>query len=125
MKKISFCISLFFLAIIIIICWKFGSNIPFSVQWPLYEALRNTSAIIFGVTGAWLAILYPGKLSIFLKGKDHKFFDQLVQPLFYSILILATVLFIGLFAPIIKHVAFFAKNYKFFRSLSYAILGGL
>jgi len=28
-------------------------------QWPLYESLRNTSAIIFGVMGAWLAIICP------------------------------------------------------------------
>lgn len=37
----------------------FGRKVPFAEQWPMYEGLRTTAAIIFGVIGAWLAIIYP------------------------------------------------------------------
>ncbi|MCI5122880.1 MAG: hypothetical protein D3908_17170 [Candidatus Electrothrix sp. AUS4] len=47
---------------IAILCYSVGSDIKISEQLPLYESLRNTSAIIFGVMGAWIAILYPNSL---------------------------------------------------------------
>src|SRR5690625_7087270 len=40
----------------------FGGKVTFNEQMPIYDGLRNTSAIIFAVMGAWIALLYPGKL---------------------------------------------------------------
>lgn len=51
------------LALIIVISLLFGGNIPFKEQLPIYDGLRNTSAIIFAVMGAWISLIYPNKLS--------------------------------------------------------------
>lgn len=51
-----------FLMVVLIFSAYFGKNVPFSSQWPLYEALRTTASIIFAVVGAWFAIIYPERL---------------------------------------------------------------
>lgn len=40
-----------------------GMDIPYSNQSALLSEIRNVSSIIFGVTGAWLALVYPKALS--------------------------------------------------------------
>ena len=37
-------------AMVVVALW-YGRKIPFVEQWPLYEALRTTAAIIFAVVG--------------------------------------------------------------------------
>jgi hypothetical protein len=37
----------------------YGSFVEFQHQKTIYEVLRNTSAIIFGVVGAWYAVITP------------------------------------------------------------------
>lgn len=49
---------------LLVLALIYGRNIRFSEQWPLFEALRNTAAIIFAVIGAWAAIIYPERLKI-------------------------------------------------------------
>lgn len=52
--------------------WMVWAKVPFSHQWPLYEALRTTAAIIFAVIGAWMAIIYPERLRLSYKSPDEK-----------------------------------------------------
>lgn len=110
----------------------YGQNIPFEKQWSLYDSLRNTSAIIFGVMGAWIALIYPEALSSILdKSKNSetqdksKDIEKLLSPLLYSTVILASVLLVGIFAPIIKQIPLFTSNYRLVRGISYAFLGFL
>lgn len=85
-----------------------GPEVPFSSQWPLYEALRTTAAIIFAVIGAWIAIAFPERLRM-LDGADNqrveitsRRFQDLFTPVVNSTVILCLVLIVGLLAPIIK-----------------------
>ena len=120
-------LKLFLLVFVLSVCFFYGKEVSFSQQWVLYEALRNTSAVIFGVMGAWLAIVYPGTLSDILKSEKNadELFNRLIKPIIYSTAILIAVLFVGIITPILKQIPFFISHYKFLRALSYSSLGGL
>lgn len=114
------------------LCFKFGAGIPFKEQWPLYESLRNTSAIIFGVMGAWIAIIYPNVLSKIygrVNSSDAKAeaekINKLISPMLYATTIVAIVLVIGLAAPIAKRIEYLSQYHNILRSLSFSIFGML
>lgn len=86
-----------------------GSNVSFSEQWVIYEAIRQTSAIIFGVMGAWVAILKPDELKLLARsGQLHGEKGQVVtiksltQCMVVSFVIVFFVLLVGLSAPIVR-----------------------
>lgn len=107
-----------------------GSVVPFQDQWPLYEALRNTAAIIFAVIGAWLAIVFPERLKLSLRSGEATADDlangqrvhTLMAPIVHSTFILAAVLAVGIAAPLIRDLEFVREHVEFFRGLSYGIL---
>jgi len=110
----------------------YGRFVPFSKQWPLYEGLRTTAAIIFAVVGAWLAIAYPerlkvslGKLPTSAKQESPLRIPVLMTPIAHSTGVLASVLAIGLLAPLIAQLPLVQSNLECARGLSYAILAGL
>lgn len=120
------------IAFVILAAWK-GSTVPFHEQWPLYEALRNTAAIIFAVVGAWLAIVYPERLKIAL-GEGNSTsgsvasggkVQALMVPVVHSTGILAAVLAIGIIAPLIRQTLFVRFHLEFSRGLSYGMLSAL
>lgn len=102
----------FVLAIItVILCgasYIYGGRIAFSVQWPLYEALRNTAAIIFAVVGAWLAIIYPERLrmslrdSVAVKEQESPNMRLLLTPAVSSAFILIVILAVGIASPLLR-----------------------
>lgn len=107
-------------------CWV-GYQIPFAQQWPLYEALRNTAAIIFAVVGAWLAIIYPErlKLSFGKKAEDKSSSTNLrvlLAPAVHSTIILVVLLAVGVAAPIIKRIPYAIAHVEVFRGISFVLL---
>jgi hypothetical protein len=116
------------------IFFHYGQEISYELQASLYESLRNTSAIIFGVMGIWIAVIYPNILSkIYAKNIDIKQarlnreevqkISSLIYSLFYSSLIIGAVLIAEVVAPILKEIPFLINNFKFFRGVSYSFLG--
>lgn len=105
-----------------------GQKVPFSDQWPLYEALRNTAAIIFAVVGAWLAIIYPEKLRMSLREEragedvDSPNFRLLLTPAVSSAVILIIVLAVGVAAPLLKQVLYAQGHTEMLRGASFALL---
>lgn len=117
-------------SLLCILFFHYGQNIPFEKQWPLYDGLRNTSAIIFGVMGAWIALIYPEALSSLLgkiNNSDNdskaKEAEKLLPPLVYSAVILIFVLLVGILAPIFNQIPLLVANYKIVRGISYSLLG--
>jgi hypothetical protein len=111
---------------IFILFFYYGQNVPFEKQWPLYDGLRNTSAIIFGVMGAWIALIYPqALLSLSTRNHNSENVKKLLSPLIYSAVILAFVLVVGITAPILSQIPLFINNYRVVRGLSYSLLGYL
>lgn len=120
------------MALVLLSAWR-GSSVPFHEQWPLYEALRNTAAIIFAVIGAWLAIVYPERLKVSLRGgvsapdkpENASRVVALMTPVVHSTFILAAVLLVGIAAPLIRTVAAVQANVAACRGASYALLTAL
>src|SRR5690606_35030092 len=85
-----------------------GREVPFSQQWPLYEALRTTAAIIFAVVGSWLAIIYPDRLkyaarsNIPTANKGSDGIGRFFTPIAHSTAILCIILIIGIVAPLAR-----------------------
>jgi hypothetical protein len=126
--KNLFLLSLALLALI------HGGSIPMSQQMPLFEGLRNTSAIIFGVMGAWLAILHPDSLKkIFARSSpdrqlletEEKTIRLLLTPIIISTTIIAIVLIIFPMVEFGKTVDFAVRHKELFRSLCFSILSVL
>lgn len=115
-----------FVALIAWLSFCYGKNVPFSNQWPLYEALRTTASIIFAVVGAWFAIIYPERLKKSFHGgavsDTSNGVMRLFTPIVHSTAILSSVLIIGVLAPIFKQFDIVTQNKEFFRSISYAVL---
>lgn len=89
-----------------------GRHVPFSEQWPMFEALRTTAAIIFAVVGAWMAIIYPERLRLSFRSESTEQkksssngtgWGQLFYPVVHSTAILAVLLVLGITAPILKY----------------------
>ncbi len=105
-----------------------GQNIPFAQQWPLYEALRNTAAIIFAVVGAWLAIIYPERLKMSFGrraatgGAGNDNVGLLLTPAVHSTIILVCLLMIGILAPLMKQIPGILQYVGQMRGVSFSIL---
>ncbi|TVL35309.1 hypothetical protein [Shewanella xiamenensis] len=109
-----------------------GRHIPFAEQIPIYDGLRNTSSIIFAVMGAWIALLYPSKLSKAFgkkaydeKEDDIEQINRLFRPLIYSTFILMVVISVSFIVPLAKQINYFIQYKEFFRAISFAIIGSL
>ncbi|CAE6781353.1 MULTISPECIES: hypothetical protein [Paraburkholderia] len=105
----------------------FGQGIVFAQQWPLFEALRNTASIIFAVVGAWLAIIYPERLKLSMRGQRQKRANGdnmglLLTPVVHSTFLLVALLLIGVSAPLIKQLPAVQPHLPFFRGVSFLIL---
>lgn len=59
------------LILVVAIAWigfRFGTHIGLGTQWPLYEALRTTTSIVFGIMAALLSLVYPDVVKNALRG---------------------------------------------------------
>ncbi|MEB1944337.1 hypothetical protein VDR83_21365 [Xanthomonas campestris pv. campestris] len=118
--------------VLLLAAWR-GSKVPFSSQWPLFEALRTTAAIIFAVVGAWLAIVYPerlkrtrqdnGEVVGVRSGPDRVKF--LLHPIWHSTIILAVVLAVGMIAPLLRQFGLVQAHAEELRGVSYVVLASL
>lgn len=114
-----------------IVGWHYGHLVPFSEQWPLYEALRTTAAIIFAVVGAWFAIIYPERMKgVFNKNSSplnnlSNGMEKLFSPVFHSTIILCIILVLGVIAPVLKRVDFLMEWKDMLRSASFSLLVAL
>ena len=114
--------------ILLALAYQFGRAIPFVEQWPLFEALRTTAAIIFAVVGAWLAIVYPERLKLSFRRDDptpslaNGGIGQLLSPAVHSTAILSIVLIVGVTAPVLKRIAVLHVYSVEMRGLSYTLL---
>lgn len=112
----------------ILSAFNFGGDISFSKQWPLYESLRTTAGIIFGVMGVWIALIYPDTLAKVLDKDQQNKEDEInklrkvLEPLIMATIILLLVLLIGVFVPILKQFDILIEYVVFLRMASFFIL---
>lgn len=128
--KLIKCLAWIVSVALVISAFLLGSHVPFSEQWPMYEALRTTAAIIFAVVGAWLAIVYPDRLRLSLGNgaagsPAGKRFNSLFTPIAHSTIILCMVLVIGILVPMIRQLPALMSHTELLRSISFSVLTGL
>lgn len=132
MKRLIVVLLFLLLLSAVIVGYIYGRQVPFSEQWPLFEALRTTSSIIFAVVGAWLAIVYPERLRLSLgsqkesgQSKSTNNIGTLLSPAVNSIFVLCIVLLVGVIAPLLKRTAFASMYLSECRGATYALLVAL
>lgn len=118
--------------LIVILSLLLGGNIPFKDQLPIYDGLRNTSAIIFAVMGAWISILYPNKLSAAFskkiyqeKSTEIEEIKRLFKPMIYSTAILMVVICMSFIVPLAKQLDLLQLHKEIFRALSFSTISTL
>lgn len=137
MKVIKLLCGFLALALVGAGAW-YGRFVPFTEQWPLFEALRTTAAIIFAVVGAWLAIIYPDRLRLSFNvspkesAKDSDASTSLFTPVVNSTYVLCIILAIGVVVPLLRtHVGIVpielwtgvsTTNVEIGRGVSYGLL---
>lgn len=105
----------------------FGRVVPFAEQWPMFEALRTTAAIIFAVIGAWMAIIYPERLKLSLRDPSQADkasatgLGKLFTPVVNSTAILSIILVLGAAAPVLRRHSL-PCDISVLRGGSYALL---
>jgi hypothetical protein len=111
-------------------CFVYGCNISYAEQEGLYEALRDASAIIFAIMGAWIAVLHPDLLTHLInhqkiQERDLPDTQHLMRPMIYAAFSLAIVLMIGIIKPIAMQFSFILQHTQVVRGFSFAIVGSL
>lgn len=128
MRILAFSLAVTITALVVGAALWFGKSIPFQQQWPLYEALRATAAIIFAVVGAWLAIVYPERLRLSFNSSTkpaepvNDRFTALFTPIAHSTIILGMVLLAGIAAPIAKQIPILLEYRELARTASFVLL---
>ncbi len=108
-----------------------GADISMGIHSKMYEALRTTSGIIFGVTGAWAAIVFPDTLTkiynneSILNDKNHEIFSLLRKTMIIAVLIVSITLIFNILVPILKQFQFFIDCKVLLKMLSFATLVAL
>jgi hypothetical protein len=132
MKIIARVVFAILVVVIVILAVVFGGKVTFAEQLPIYDGLRNTSAIIFAVMGAWIALLYPGKLSKAFGGKPYKEkaddieqINRLFRPMIYSTCILIVVTGMSFMVPLAKQISFLHAYTEIFRAMSFGAIAVL
>jgi putative effector of murein hydrolase LrgA (UPF0299 family) len=85
----------------LIVFFFIGRTISWEQQNSIYEALRQTSALIFGIVGAWLAVLLPFSIEA---GNKLKHFFDFSKKLFPALSAAIYLLFLTLFVPFIVNI---------------------
>jgi hypothetical protein len=106
-----------------------GRRIQLSDQLPIYDGIRQTASIIFGVIGAWLAIVYQDDLKSVLKDAKASVASEasgevlrLCAALLWSSVIVCIVLLISFAVPIVKSLHASDGMVETLRSVSFAVL---
>lgn len=87
---------------ILILSFFLGRQTPWKLQISMYEALRQTSILIFGLIGAWLAVLLPFAIE---KGGRLKYFFDFSKKMFPALSAAIYLLIITIIIPFFVSIA--------------------
>lgn len=87
-----------FLILLALLAFFWGKNIPWQIQISMYEELRQASILIFGLIGAWIAVLLPFSAE---KGERLECFFNFSKRMFPALSMAIYTLIITLIVPIL------------------------
>jgi hypothetical protein len=107
-----------------------GRGVPVTAQWPAFDGLRVTAAIVFGVIGIWFAVLYPQLLQRLAGWRQpvERQTGRLIQlsaPLVDSAAVVAVVSLVSLARPVLAQVHLPADAIALCRGASFGLLVAL
>jgi hypothetical protein len=110
--------------------WAFGTDISLSEQISIYNSLLSVASIIFGIMGAWVAIIYPNALKevFYCKYKAQyatKRLRKLFYPLRISVIVVCCCMMIPWLSPILKQISLLSLYPKVIRQFSFSLLTAL
>lgn len=113
-----------FLYAIAMVC---GGDVPMSDQKLVYDCLLTISSIVFGVMGAWIAIVYPQGLQEILARREpdkHVYASakRTFVPMKISTAIVTLVLLFELLYPVLKSINWLREYRPEYRAMSFVIL---
>lgn len=116
-----------------------GMNITYEKQAAYFDNVRTIASIIFGVTGAWLAISYPKALSsaryaneansinrkqaLLEAEKDIKILTGFIEVMVISIIIIAASLAIPFIKETVSNYQWALDIKEYLRGATYSFLG--
>lgn len=111
----------------IIIASYFGTEITIKKQLEVYSSLKDISTVIFGVMGAWIAIVYPNALkNIFSKSYSLDQVNSSLKKIFFPMRVATIIVMFSLVqewcAPIFYKVQVFRDNPEMVRLASFLLL---
>lgn len=114
----------FFASACAAMAYFFGADIAVSTQLKMLDVLRNTATIIFGVMGAWVAILYPRAETRVENGdsKDVRLMRALLGPVAISALIIVFTVVAHLIGPALREVTWFTSELRCVRVALYFVI---
>jgi hypothetical protein len=107
----------------------FGRLFPFVEQVQLLRELREVSTIIFGIMGAWSAIVYPDQLKRALRPTELLQVDDDALSRFRTLMlcimlsagIIAIILTMQFAAPVLSQIGWVRQHAQGFRAISFAM----
>ncbi|PWN06709.1 hypothetical protein [Rhodohalobacter mucosus] len=132
-RKIRITIYILFLGGFLGILFWFGSGVSINDQKEIFSKLLNISGILFGIMGAWIAIIYSESLNKVFS-KDYKTeerkealkeIDFLLFPMALSATIVVSILLFFVAYPIFRQINFMLKHHLLIRSFSFMGIGFL
>ena len=119
-----------------VVAYLFGRHIPYEQQLSIISGLSDTSAILFGVFGTWLAILYNPDIANRLTGKkgrealdiaeviqtDAQRFRIIFNGIVASSCMILIILFASIAAPVVKALPWCVGQAMIIRGISFACL---
>lgn len=106
-----------------------GPKVTISQQWPLFDELREVAAIIFGLIGVWMALVYPKAFAQAFKPgaeTDHPGFKRLIRPFWWTAGIVAFVMVYGVVrAGLNAFIGILWPYHPWFRAASFILLCAL
>lgn len=113
----------------VIISYFFGSGVDLAEQKEAIGSLQTISAVIFGVMGAWIAIVYPDSLSQILKwsnkevDKDVEAVKKILLPIKYATTVLLYSLMFNWLAPVFRQIILLQQNKDIALTISFFFIG--
>lgn len=123
--------KIIFAIVFSVFCFRLGAKLSYDIHIKIYDTLLTASGILFGVFGLWVSILYPGILDKSLQeaGKTDtpenisSKADQLLRPMFFSLLLFLMMVFIEFLAPFIRTLEFSSNMRIMVKCFSASVAG--
>ena len=108
MKIIFWCVLVVLAFLNGVLSFLFGGRVSVSEMLPFLDSLLIVASIIFGIVGAWLAIIWQN--STLSRQEQHENISYLKKTVFCSFVVISFSLLIRFIYPIIKNSALLSND---------------